>query len=68
MNLAATHNTPASPIKVKPVVKVEFLDPANGKLVTRFVNLATPPDVRSLNRLMIWAAHKEVELRIRPNL
>lgn len=68
MNLAATHETQASPKKAKPIAKVEFFDPDSGKLVTRFVDLSNPPDSRALHRLMIWATHKNVELRIRSSI
>lgn len=58
--------TPAIPAKAKhdPEVTVSFIE--SGQMVNRSVNLASKADRSNLNRLMIWAAHNGVELRIRP--
>lgn len=66
MNLIVNHEKQAIPTRPKPEIKAEFFDPQNGKLVSRFVDLSVKTDLHHLNRLMIWAANNQVELRIRP--
>jgi len=66
MNLAATHNTPATRTKVQPTMRVEFLDPKTGNIITRFVVVSNKMDLRSLNKLIVWAANHSVELRLHP--
>lgn len=67
MNQLATHDKLATPVRDKPRANVEFIDPKDGKLVSRSVILSVKTDLSNLNRLMIWAAHHSVELRIRPS-